>query len=41
VQRLSLDDEQTAHWPASREPTGWQAGSAAVGQGSEPGFSGA
>ena len=35
---LSLTDEQSAHWPASGEPASWQAGSAAVGQGSGPGF---
>jgi hypothetical protein len=35
---LLLRDEQTPHWPASGEPVGWQAGSAAVGQGFGPGF---
>jgi hypothetical protein len=38
TQALSLADEQTPHWPARSEPTGWQAGSAAVGQGKNPGF---
>jgi hypothetical protein len=38
TQALSLSEEQTPHWPASGVPTGWQAGSAAFGQGNGPGF---
>ena len=38
TQALSLSDEQTAHWPARGLVAGWQAGSAALGQASGPGF---